>query len=157
MGRPNCLRCWEYLSAASKALCAVPTESAAMEMRPPSSTRRLSTKPSPGLPSSWVSGTRQSENRTSPVALARMPSLFSFLPTVNPGTPVSSIKADMPCCEAARSVTAMATHTSAYCAFVVKVLPPLSVQPDPYLTAVDRGPAASDPASGSVSDHQPIH
>ena len=34
----------------------------------------------------------------------------------------------MPCCEAARSVTAMATQTWANCAFVVKVLEPLSTQ-----------------------------
>src|SRR5271165_584435 len=158
MNRPNCLRCCEYLRAASNAPCAVPTESAAMEIRPPSKVRRLSTKPSPSLPSNCDCGRRQLLNRTSPVALARMPSLFSFLPTLNPGTPVSRINAEIPCCEAVRSVTAMATQTWAYCALVVNVFPPLSTQQEaPSLTAVERVPAASEPASGSVSDQQPIH
>src|SRR5271170_3667348 len=128
-----------------------------MEIRPPSRIRRLSTKPSPNLPRSCDSGNRQLLNKTSPVALARIPRLFSFLPVVYPGTPSSRMNAAMPCCEAARSVTAMATQTSAYCALVVNVFPPFNTQHDPSFTARERVPPASDPASGSVSDQQPIH
>ena len=84
-----------------------------MEMRPPSSTLRLSTKPAPWLPNSWPSERRQFSKITSPVALARSPSLFSFLPRRNPGVSLSTMKAEMPCWAAARSVTAMATQTSA--------------------------------------------
>ncbi len=56
-----------------------------MEMRPPSRTFRLSTKPSFSLPSSCVGGRRQFSKITSPVALARRPSLFSFLPQAEAG------------------------------------------------------------------------
>jgi hypothetical protein len=55
----------------------------------------------------------QAVDKSSPVALARMPSLFSFLPTRNPGVSFSMIKAEIPCCEADRSVTNIATQTSA--------------------------------------------
>ena len=40
---------------------------------------------------------------------------------------------------------------------MVKVLAPLSTQQSPSRTALVRVPAASEPASGSVSDQQPIH
>ena len=86
-----------------------------------------------------------------------MPSLFSFFPTLKPGVPFSRINAEIPCEDAARSVTAMATQTSATCALVVKVFPPFSTQQSPSRTACVRVPPASDPASGSVSDQQPIH
>ena len=56
-----------------------------MEMRPPSRTLRLSTKPSFSLPSSCFGARRQFSKITSPVALARRPSLFSFLPQRKPG------------------------------------------------------------------------
>ena len=41
-------------------------------------------------------GTRQSSKSNSQVLLARMPSLSSFLPTVNPGVPRSTMNAVMP-------------------------------------------------------------
>ena len=88
-------------------------ESAAMDMRPPSKTFRLSTKPSFFFPSICAGASRQFSKITSPVALARRPSLFSFLPQRQPGVPFSMMKAEIPCCAAARSVTAMATQTSA--------------------------------------------
>ena len=49
MGLPNCLRSCAYLVAASQAPCAMPSASAAMEIRPPSRICRLLTKPSPSL------------------------------------------------------------------------------------------------------------
>ena len=51
----------------------------------------------------------------------------------------------------------MATHTSATCALVVNVFPPFRTQQSPSRTAGCACRAASDPASGSVSDQQPIH
>ena len=87
--------------------------SAAIEIRPPSRIFRLSTKPSPRLPRSCDCRQTAIVKITSPVALARSPSLFSFLPARNPGVPFSMMNAEMPCCAPPRSVTAMATQTSA--------------------------------------------
>ncbi len=70
-------------------------------------------KPLPSSPSRFSAGTRQSLNTTSEVSLARMPSLFSFFPGRNPGVPFSMMNAEIPCEFLERSVTAMATHTSA--------------------------------------------
>ncbi len=67
------------------------------------------------------------------------------------------MNAEIPCDDAARSVTAITTHTSATCALVVKVLPPFITQESPSRTARVRVPPASDPASGSVNDQEPIH
>ena len=62
----------------------MPSESAAIEMRPPSSTRMASMNPSPSLPSRFSAGTKQSSKISSAVSLARRPSLFSFFPGRNP-------------------------------------------------------------------------
>src|ERR1035438_7963516 len=85
---PNCLRSLEYFTAASYAPCAIPSPSAAMEMRPPSSTRMASMNPSPSLPSRFSAGTSQSSKISSEVSLARRPSLFSFLPGANSFVPL---------------------------------------------------------------------
>src|SRR6266436_948115 len=135
----------------------MPTASAAMEMRPPSRMRSASTKPSPFLPHSCEAGTRQSVRIILLVGEQRIPSLFSFLPGRKPGVPFSTKNAEIPCDDAARSVTAITTHTSATCPFVVKVLLPLMVQQSPLSTARVRVPPASDPDSGSVNAHDPIH
>ena len=79
----------------SKAPIAVPSPSAAIEMRPPSRICRACLKPSPSLPSSRSSETKQFSITTSAVSEARMPSLFSFLPGRNPSIPLSSTKAEM--------------------------------------------------------------
>ena len=70
-------------------------------------------KPSPSGPSRFSAGTRQSVKITSDVSLARMPSLFSFLPGSNPGIPFSRMNALIPCESLDLSVTAIATQTSA--------------------------------------------
>src|SRR5260221_684654 len=97
MGCPNCFRCLAYFVAASSAPCAIPSASAAIEIRPPSRIFRLPINPSPSAPSMFSSGTRQSLKITSEVSLARIPSLFSFLPGLKPGVPFSRINALMPC------------------------------------------------------------
>ncbi len=97
-----------------------------MPMRPASSTCSVLMKPCPSSPSSWSAGTRQSSKMTSLVSLARIPSLFSFLPAVIPGVPCSTTNAEMPRCPLARSVTAMTTIT-----------PPMPAVRDERLRAVD--------------------
>ena len=62
---------------------------------------------------------------TSLVSLARMPSLFSFLPADIPGVPCSTMKAEMPRCPFVRSVTAMTTMTPPILPWVMNVLAPL--------------------------------
>ena len=72
---PNWLRSCEYSSAASNAPCAMPTDRAAIEMRPPSSTRKASVKAAPSFPNRFSGGMRQSSKIISDVSLARKPSL----------------------------------------------------------------------------------
>ena len=68
---------------------------------------------------------------TSLVSLARMPSLFSFLPADIPGVPCSTMKAEMPRCPFVRSVTAMTTMTPPILPWVMKVFAPLITQHSP--------------------------
>ena len=102
-------------------------------------------------------GTRQSVKITSPVSLARMPELVLLLSDAETRRAFFDDERRNAVLRAVRSVTAMATQTWAKCALVVNVLAPLITQPSPSCTAMVRVPAASDPASGSVSDQQPIH
>ncbi len=114
-------------------------------------------KPSPGSPSRWSSLTKQSSMITSPVSEAREPSLFSFLPGRKPSMPSSSTKAEMLWWRGpSGSLTASTTQSWPTVAWVAKVLAPLSTQPPSTLTAFDRVPAASEPASGSVRLQAPI-
>ncbi len=114
-------------------------------------------KPSPGSPSRWSSGTKQSSITTSAVSEARVPSLFSFLPGRKPSIPCSRTKAEMLWWRGpSGSVTACTTQTSPTVPWVVKVLAPLRIQPPSTLTARERVPAASEPASGSVRLQAPI-
>ena len=59
-----------------------------MPIRPASSTCSALMNPCPSTPSSWFAGTRQLSKITSLVSLARMPSLFSFLPARKPRRPL---------------------------------------------------------------------
>src|ERR1700693_340308 len=135
----------------------MPTASAAIEIRPPSRTRSASTNPSPCLPHSCDDGTRQSVRIISLVGEQRMPSLFSFLPERNPAVPFSTRNAEIPCEDAARSVTAITTHTSATWPLVVNVLLPLITQQSRSSTARLCVPRAQDPCPGSVIAREPIH
>ncbi len=126
-----------------------------MEIRPPSRIWRLWIKPLPSGAMRLSAGTRQSAKTTSEVSLARMPSLFSLLPGQKPAVPFSTIRAEIPCGPFEASVTAMATHTSAWPPLVVNVFAPFSTQPPSRRSALVRVPPASEPASGSVSAQQP--
>ncbi len=141
----------------SKAPIAVPSPSAAIEMRPPSRICRAWMKPSPSLPSSRSSETKQFSITTSAVSEARMPSLFSFLPGRNPSIPLSSTKAEMLWPRVPLgSVTAKTTQVSPTLPWVVKVLAPFRIQPPSTRSARVRVPAASEPAPGSVRLQAPI-
>ncbi len=65
----------------------MPSDKAAIEILPPSSTRMASMNPSPSAPSRFSSGISQSSKISSLVSLARSPSLFSFLPGRKPLVP----------------------------------------------------------------------
>ena len=91
------------------------------------------------------------------VSEARMPSLFSFLPTRMPGLSSSTMNAEMPRLLFARSVTAMRTATPPTDAFVMKFFEPFRTQSPPSRTAVVRVPLESEPASASVSPHAASH
>jgi hypothetical protein len=80
----------------------MPMDSAAMEMRPPSRMRRLSTKPSPRFAEQLRRGRRQfGEDHFAGGAGAHAELVF-LLAGRKPGMPFSRMKAEMPCCAAAR-------------------------------------------------------
>ena len=97
----------------------------------------------------------QSVKITSLVSLARRPSLFSFLPGLNPGVPFSMMNAEIPWLffdgigdgHAHADVGVMAVGGESFRA----VDDPAAVR----FAALVRVPPASEPASGSVSDQQP--
>ena len=100
-------------------------------MRPESSTCSVLMNPWPSSPSSCADDTRQSWKTTSLVSLARMPSLFSFLPALIPGVPCSTTNAEIPRCPFARSVTAITTITPPMAPWVMNVFAPLITQQSP--------------------------
>src|SRR5262252_5168886 len=157
IARPNWRRSLEYFSAASYAPRAIPTDSAAIEMRPPSKIFIELYQPSPSPPTRLSAATRQSSITSVQVSEARIPSLFSFLPTRMPGLESSTRNDEIPRRFAARSVTAMRTATPATDAFVMKFLEPFRTQPSPSRTAVVFVPPESEPASASVSPHAASH
>ena len=65
-------------------------------MRPSFSVSMAILYPLPGSPSTCAAGTTQSLKISSQVLEARMPSLSSFLPSVNPGAPFSTRNAVIP-------------------------------------------------------------
>ena len=75
------------------------------------------------------------------VSDARIPSLFSFLPTRMPGLSSSTMKAEMPRFPLARSVTAIRMATAPTDAFVMKFFEPFSTHWLPSRTAVVFVPA----------------
>src|SRR6185369_12157712 len=89
------------------------------------------------------------------VSDARNPSLFSFFEGEKPFIPFSKMNAEIPLLRLLLSVTAIATHVSAWIACVMKFFEPLTIQPPSVRTAVDFVPEASEPALGSVGPHAP--
>jgi len=87
----------------------------------------------------------------------RIPSLFSCLPTENPGLSLETKKAEIPLAPFSRSVLKKAMMTSAKPPFVVKFLVPLRTKVSPSRTAVARIAPGSLPAPASVSEKHPSH
>src|SRR5512143_2084819 len=133
----------------------MPTEKAAMPMRPRSRILSVSTKPMPSRPIRLPAGTRQSSNTSSEVSDERTPSLSSFFPERKPGVPRSTTNAEIPFLPRERSVTAITTAMSAMPPLVMKFLEPFSTKWPPSRTAVVRIPPASEPEPGSVRPQQP--
>src|SRR6266508_718906 len=132
---------------------AIPTESAAIEIRPASRIFIEFVNPSPSVPRRFSSGIQQSSITSVQVSDARMPSLFSFLPTRMPGLSSSTMKEEIPPCPLAGSVTAIRTATPPTDALVMKFFEPFKTQPARSRTAVDLVPPESEPASASVRPH----
>ena len=134
----------------------MPSEKAAMPMRPRSRMRRVSMKPvallaeqvrRPGCGSPRTPARRcpRSARRACPPSC----------PERKPFVPRSTMKAEMPFLPLLRSVTAMTTAMSARRPLVMKVLEPFSTQQSPSRTAVVLVPPASEPALFSVRPQQP--
>ena len=122
---PNCLRSWAYFAAYSQAPRATPAICAPIPMRPSFKVSMAILYPLPTSPRTFDLGTRQSSRINSQVEEARMPSLSSFLPTVNPGNSFSIIKAVMPLYPAAGSTVANRIKTPASLPLVIHNLRPL--------------------------------
>src|SRR5206468_6449364 len=93
----------------------------------------------------------------SAVSEARMPSLFSFLPPVNPGVPRSTTKAVALFFALGSPVRQITTASSPLFPWVIQFLVPLITQFPPCFTAVHFMFPASLPVLGSVSPQAPTH
>ncbi len=113
-------------------------------------------KPCPSSPSRHDAGTRQPSNRNSAVSDARIPSLSSVLTTVKPGVPLSTRKALIPRGPFALPVWAKTRAAAASRPLLTKIFRPSSTYASPSRRASVVWFVASDPASGSVSEKQPI-
>jgi len=136
----------------------MPSASAAIEMRPPSSVFRLSTKPSPRLPRSCEPGSRNFQKITSPGRAGTEAELVFFFAGAEPARALLDDERGQ--YRAARRrdrLTAMATQTSHSARWCVNVFEPFQ---DPAL-ALAHGGGGRVPRgnrsrlSGSVSDQHP--
>jgi len=96
IGLPNCLRSLPYCVAAMRAPPATPTICAPIPIRPSFSVSIETLYPLPTSPSTFSAGTSHPSRISSVVLEARMPSLFSFLPTAKPLKSRSTMNAVMP-------------------------------------------------------------
>src|SRR6185437_5723833 len=128
-----------------------------MEILPPSSTFRDCLNSSPISPSRQLSGIRQLSKIISAVSLARIPSLFSFFPPLNPGTPRSTTKAVALFFILGAPVRATTTLILLLMPWVIQFLEPFRIHSLPSCVAVHCMLAASLPVLASVSPQEPIH
>src|SRR5687767_2827919 len=134
----------------------MPNDKAAIDILPPSNTFIACLKPSPGSPTRFSSGILQLSKIISAVSLALIPSLFSFLPPVNPGVLRSTINAVELSFLRGSPVLQITTATSLLMPCVIQFLVPLTTQSLPSLTAVHFILPASLPVLGSVNPQAPI-
>ncbi len=78
-----------------------------------------------------------------------MPSLSSFLPTLNPLKPRSTANAVIPLYPLAKSVCVKITYNPASAPFVIQSLRPSSIHVSPCFVALVWSPNASDPDPAS--------
>src|SRR5688572_500703 len=135
----------------------MPSASEAIEILPPSNTFKDCLNPSPTSPKRFASGIRQLSNIISAVSLARIPNLFSFLPPLKPGVPLSTTKAVALFFALGSPVLQITTATSPLIPCVIQFFVPLMIQSFPSLTARHFILPASLPVPGSVNPHAPIH
>src|ERR1700738_3594897 len=128
-----------------------------MEILPPSNTFIACLNPAPSSPSLFASGTLQLSKIISAVSLARIPSLFSFFPPLNPGVPLSTTNAVALFLVLGSPVRQMTTATSPVFPWVIQFFVPLMIQFFPSFTAVHFILPASLPVLGSVKPQAPIH
>jgi hypothetical protein len=112
-GLPKAMRSDAYLRAQSNAPCAIPSASAPIETRPPSSVFMNVLKPSPSGPSRWLRGMRASSKTRLAQSEPRIPSFFSPGSSENPAVSRGTTKALMPRAPWSRSVTAVTMNVPA--------------------------------------------
>ncbi|TDZ74501.1 hypothetical protein DE4586_04698 [Mycobacteroides salmoniphilum] len=96
-------------------------------------------------------GIRQFSKYSSVVGLPLMPSLRSLGPTVKPSSSLCTTNAEMPLAPLSGSVTAITVYQVDLPPLVIQHLVPLRIQSSPSALARVRMPAASLPASRSLS------
>src|SRR5512138_2049983 len=135
----------------------MPNANDAIEILPPSNTANACLNPSPTSPKRLASGTIQFSNIISVVSLARIPSLFSFLPPENPLVPLSTTNAVALFFDLGSPVRQITTATSPLLPCVIQFFVPLMIQLSPSRVAIHFMLPASLPVLGSVNPHAPIH
>mmetsp|Transcript_54463 Transcript_54463/g.60877 ORF Transcript_54463/g.60877 Transcript_54463/m.60877 type:complete len:253 (+) Transcript_54463:1265-2023(+) len=156
MGLSNAFLSRAYLMAQSIDADAIPRACPATPILPPSSVFIAILNPSPWLPSRLLQGIRTLSKITLAVDVARIPSLSSFAPRLNPSALVGMINAEIPLCLRLLSVVANTTAASASYALVIQALVPLIIQSSPSFVAVVEAAPASDPFPGSLRQKHPI-
>src|ERR1700732_3123553 len=124
-------------------------------MRPSFSVSIAILYPLPTSPSTFSFGTRQSSRISSQVEEARIPSLSSFLPTVNPGKLFSIRNAVIPLYPFDASTVANRMNNPASLPFVIQSLRPLRTKSFPLSSALVCSANASDPDPASLNAYAP--
>src|SRR5450432_357443 len=126
-------------------------------MRPPSSTFIACLNPSPTFPIIAEPGIRQLSNIISAVSLARIPSLFSFLPAAKPGVLRGTInEVELPFFLGS-PVLHITTATLLLLPCVIQLFVPFIIHSSPSFSAMHFILPASLPVLGSVNPHAPIY
>ncbi len=155
MALPNCFRSLIYPTAASSAPWATPSICAPMPILPSLRVSIAILYPCPTGPMTFWSGTWQPSRISSQVLDARMPSLFSFLPTENPGKSRSTRNAVIPLYPMEGSMLAKMMKKPASAPLVIQSLRPVSSQPVAVFVARASSANASLPLLGSESANAP--
>src|SRR5580693_5658665 len=150
IGSPNCLRSLAYLMQVSMIRCIAPRWLARMQIRSHSIDDVKTACPPNSLPSKFSTRISQSCSESSATGDVRNPILCSFLPTANPGVPLSTRNAVTPFGPRLGSRFAKTIVTSAFGALLLNVFDPFSTYLSPLRSARVFRLYASDPDPGSV-------